>query len=323
GGDSYTIDLLPLGNPFGTNTASTGTTATFDLTAPGTYMFRATNNTTGCYEQISHTIAPYDLIDVVASATAPAICFGAAGELTITVSDYTGAYDYEVFRNDGISIVSGSGNTASGPLAITDPALVGGNYYVEVVGTEAPFCPATSGTVTIVSPSSELEVVPQQVASVTCTNDQGEILVDPSGGYAPYDIVLTNTTTSQVYNRNDVPSYLFTGLSAGVYEVRITDNGGCEIVENITLVEPDPIVTDINAAPMNLLCNEDTSASVWADLPTGGSGSYQYQLNIYDGSGTNILFTSGAQSSPTFTGLGAGIYSITVSDGWNCDVETP
>lgn len=323
GGDSYTIDLLPLGNPFGPKTASTGTTATFELTAPGTYMFRATNNTTGCYEQISHTIAPYDLIDVVASATAPAICFGDAGELTITVSDYTGAYDYEVFRNDGTSIVSGSGNTASGPLAITDPALVGGNYYVEVVGTEAPFCPATSGTVTIISPSSELDVVPQQVASVTCTNDQGEILVDPSGGYAPYDIVLTNTTTSQVYNRNDVPSYLFTGLSAGVYEVRITDNGGCEIVENITLVEPDPIVTDINAAPMNLLCNEDTSASVWADLPTGGSGSYQYQLNIYDGSGTNIVFTSGAQSSPTFTGLGAGIYSITVSDGWNCDVETP
>src|SRR5690606_22009259 len=135
---------------------------------------------------------------------------------------------------------------------------------------------------TIISPSAELEVVPLEVASVTCTNDQGEILIDPTGGYAPYDIVLTNTSTSQVYNMDNVPSYIFTGLSAGDYEVRVTDNGGCEIIENITLDLPDPIVTDINAAPMNLLCNDDTSASVWADLPTGGSGSYQYQLNIYD-----------------------------------------
>src|SRR5690606_2857109 len=121
GGDNYTFVLLPVGNAYGTIVPSsvTPTSASFELTAPGTYMFRATNNTTGCYEQISHTIAPYDLIDVMATATAPAICFGDAGELTITVSGYTGAYDYEVFRNDETSIVSGSGNTASGPLAIT------------------------------------------------------------------------------------------------------------------------------------------------------------------------------------------------------------
>ncbi len=35
-----------------------------------------------------------------------------------------------------------------------------------------------------------------------------------------------------------------------------------------------------------------------------------------------IDFSSGGQTSPTFNNLGAGIYSITVSDGWNCDVET-
>lgn len=326
GGDTYTFELLPAGNPYGSMTASTTTTATFDLTQPGSYTFRATNDTTGCYVETTHTIAPYDTIDVVATATAPAICFGDAGTIEIDVTGYTGPYDYEVFNADGTTTgVTGSGNTSTNPFEIPDPtsALIGGNYYVEIVGTNAPFCPAVSGTVNIVSPSSALDYTPQEVANVTCTNDQGEILINPTGGYAPYDIILTNTTTSEVYTMNDVPSYVFTGLSAGDYTVRVTDDGGCFEDRTITLIQPDPITADIDAAPIDLLCYGEESASVWADNVAGGSGSYVYQLNYYDASGTNIVFTTGEQSSNTFNGLGAGIYSITVSDGWNCGTETP
>ncbi|WP_306026650.1 MULTISPECIES: T9SS type B sorting domain-containing protein [unclassified Allomuricauda] len=326
GGDTYTFELLPVGNPFGSMTASTTTTATFDLTQPGSYTFRATNDTTGCYVETTHTIAPYDTIDVVATATSPAICFGDAGTIEINVSGYVGAYDYEVFQANGTTTgVTGSGNTSTNPFQIPDPtaALVGGNYYVEIVGTNAPFCPAVSGTITIVSPSSALDYTPQEVANVTCTNDQGEILIAPTGGYAPYDIVLTNTTTSQVYTMNNVASYVFTGLSAGDYTVSVTDNGGCTEDRTITLIEPTPITADIDAAPIDLLCYGAESASVWADNVAGGSGSYVYQLNYYDATGANIVFTTGEQSSNTFNGLGAGIYSITVSDGWNCGIETP
>ncbi|MCB0371415.1 MAG: T9SS type B sorting domain-containing protein [Muricauda sp.] len=325
GGHTYTFELLPVGNANGTLMSSTATTATFDLSVAGTYTFRATNDTTGCYEEITHTIAPYDTIDVVAVATAPAICFDDAGALEINVTGYTGAYDYEVFFSNGTTTgITGSGNTATNPLSITDPALVGGNYFVRVTETGTPFCVEDSNTITIVSPSSRLEVVPQQVADVTCTNDQGEILVAPTGGYAPYDIVLTNTTTAQVYTMNNVPSFVFTGLAAGAYEVQVTDNGGCTIMDNsLVLTEPLPITADIDAAPIDLTCYSDESASVWAYNVAGGEGVYQYQLNIYDATGTTIVFTSGAQGSDTFTGLGAGIYSITVSDGWNCGIETP
>ncbi|WP_127023384.1 T9SS type B sorting domain-containing protein [Flagellimonas beolgyonensis] len=326
GGDTYTFELLPTGNTQGTMTGSTATTATFDLTAPGTYTFRATNTTTGCFVEATHTIAPYDTIDVVATAIDPAVCFDDAGSLEINVTGYTGAYDYEVFRTDGTSILTGSGNTSTNPFMIPDPSslLVGGNYFVRVTETGSPFCIEDSNTITIISPSSPLAVTPQQVADVTCTNDQGEILVAPTGGYAPYDMVLTNTTTGQVYTMNDVTSYVFTGLSAGSYEVRVTDDQGCEIVDNsVTLVEPLPITAQIDAAPIDLDCYGDNSASVWAYNVSGGEGVYQYQLNYYDATGTNIVFTSGEQGNPTFTGLGAGIYSITVSDGWNCGMETP
>nr|WP_297784280.1 T9SS type B sorting domain-containing protein [uncultured Allomuricauda sp.] len=324
GGDTYTFELLPIGNPYGSMTASTGTTATFELTEPGSYTFRATNDTTGCYVETVHTIAPYDLIDVVATATSPAMCFGDAGTLEIDVTGYSGPYNYEVFNADGTTTgITGSGNTSTNPMSITDPLLVGGNYFVRVSQTAYPECIEDSNTITIISPSSALDYTPQEVANVTCTNDQGEILIAPTGGYAPYDIVLTNTTTSQVYTMNDVASYVFTGLSAGVYTVSVTDDGGCVEDRGITLLEPTPITADIDAAPIDLLCYGAESASVWAHNVTGGEGSYVYQLNYYDATGTNIVFTTGEQSSDTFTGLGAGIYSITVSDGWNCGVETP
>src|SRR5690606_23975148 len=171
-------------------------------------------------------------------------------------------------------------------------------------------------------PNSPLTVTATEVANVTCTNDLGEILVSPSGGYAPYDIELTHTTDpAQTNSVSDVSGYLFGGLSAGDYLVRVVDAQGCEFLSNVSLVEPLPIVTNINVSPVNLLCYGDTNGSVWADLASGGSGSYQYRLNRTDGSG-NIISSSAFQSGPTFIGLGAGTYSITVTDGWGCDVTT-
>lgn len=322
-GDTYTFLLLPVGNPNGSLTASTSTTATFELTAPGNYTFRATNDTTGCYQETTYSIAPYDLISVTAVASAPVTCFGDGnGAIDITVSGYSGGYAYEVFDNSNNSITTGVGNTATNPLTIS--GLSGGNYYVRVTETDAgsSLCDDDSNVVTIVSPDIPLTVTSTEVANVACTNDQGEILVDASGGYPPYDIVLTNTTLGQSYTQNNVSSFNFTGLSAGNYTVQVTDDQGCVINDALTLVEPSPITADITATPTTLACYGDTNAVITAINETGGSGNYNYQLNEYDATGTTIAFTSGVQSSPIFAGLGAGIYSITVSDGWNCDVET-
>ncbi|MEJ2161743.1 MAG: T9SS type B sorting domain-containing protein [Robiginitalea sp.] len=116
---------------------------------------------------------------------------------------------------------------------------------------------------------------------------------------------------------------MFTGLSAGDFTVLITDAEGCVYNDAITLVEPLPITADITATPTSLACYGDENATVSAINVLGGEGSYNYQLNVYDATGTTIVFTSGTQPSPDFENLGAGIYSITVSDGWNCGVETP
>lgn len=324
--NTYAFELLPVGNPAGSLTTNpTNVTATFELTQPGSYTFRITDNATGCYiDTAPYDIAPYDLIDVVAAPTAPAICFGDTnGALEINVTGYTGAYDYEVFNASGVTTgVTGSANTSTGPFPIS--GFPGGNYFVRITQTANPLCVEDSNTITIASPDMALAATPIEVANVTCANNLGEIEVSPTGGFAPYDIQLTNTTTAQVYNVSNVVSFVFSGLSAGSFDVEIIDDAGCRITPPVpTLVAPSFITATIAGGPAMLTCFGDTNGSVSATA-SGGSGVYQYQLNIYANMGDTVpISSSGFQSSDTFNNLGAGAYSITVSDGWNCDNETP
>src|SRR5690606_9689134 len=210
-GDTYSFELLPVGNTNGSVVATsvTATSAQFELYNPGNYTFKVTNDTTGCYELIQHEILPFDLIDVVAVATLPAVCFDDVGTLEFTVSGNAGAYSYEVFRTDNTLIGTGLGS-GNGIQTFTHPDLVGGNYFVRVAQTDHPDCSEDSNVITIVSPNSPLTVTASEVANVTCTNDQGEIIVTPTGGYAPYDIELTHTTDpAQTYFVSDVSGYLF------------------------------------------------------------------------------------------------------------------
>ncbi|MEO0901611.1 MAG: hypothetical protein AAFY00_06155, partial [Bacteroidota bacterium] len=207
---------------------------------------------------------------------------------------------------------------------LTISNLPGGNFYIQVRQTANPLCIEDSNVFTIASPDAPLLATPVEVANVTCANNLGEIEVSPTGGYPPYDIILTNTTTGQPpYTVTDVTSFVFSGLSAGSYTVQITDDNGCTITPPVPdLVQPTPITADITATPTALACYGDTNATVSAINVINGRGVYQYQLNIYDPTGTTIVSSSSLQSSSDFNNLGAGIYSITVSDGWSCDVET-
>nr|WP_298996157.1 T9SS type B sorting domain-containing protein [uncultured Allomuricauda sp.] len=322
--NSYTYTLLPLGNTLGTLTSTpTNTTGVFELTAPGSYTFRVTDTSTNCYvDTAPYEIAPFDLIDVVATPTAPVTCFGNAdGAAEINITGYSGTFDFEVFNADGTTTgITGSGNTATSPMPI--PNLPGGNFFIRITQTANPLCAEDSNVFTIVSPSALLDASPVEVANVTCANNLGEIEVSPTGGYAPYDVVLTNTTTTQVYTATDVTSIVFSGLSEGTFDVEITDNNGCVINRPVQLTQPIPITADITATPTTLVCYGDTNATVSAINVVNGRGVYLYQLNIYDATGTTIVSSSGTQSSADFNNRGAGIYSITVSDGWSCDVET-
>ena len=158
-----TLALLPAGNPNGSLTGTpTNTSAVFELSAPGSYVFRITDDATGCFVETTYDVVPFERAEVLASPLSPTVCFGdATGELTIAVSNYTGTYDYEVFVADGTpASIAGSGDTANNPLTIT--GLSGGNYFVRITQTGAPFCQEDSNVVTIVSPDAALTSAVQQ-----------------------------------------------------------------------------------------------------------------------------------------------------------------
>jgi len=270
--------------------------------------------TTGCYiATLPYTVAPFNNIDVVATATAPVTCFGDAnGALQINVSGYTGPYSYNVKNSLGASIATGSGDTAVNPLLIN--GFTAGNYTVEVTETGSPYCIKESNVVTIASPSASLNLTASETSNVTCTNDKGTITAIATDGWGSYQFELTGTKYVP-YSSNGT----FTNLSAGNYTVTVRDLYGCIASTNVILVIPAPINATATPSTTALSCFGDQNASITVSNVTGGQGSnYTYTLNMI----APITTSSGPQTSPVFNNLGAGTYNVTVNDGYSCTFTT-
>lgn len=308
-----------------TNTiTSTNNPETFTGLEVGNYQVTITNLDTGCTIETVHTIDDPDVIKVTATKLTDELCLNDGvddGSFSVAISNYSGPYDYQVYDIDDnpLAGMGGSGDTGT-PLVISN--LPGGSYYVRITETNAPLCDDDSNIITVLAPSDPITATITEESNVSCSNDQGSILVDPTGGEGPYTIRLENTITSQVYTETGVEAFLFENLSAGDFHVTVTDALGCVLSDNITLIRPDDIVAGISATALS--CFNDNTASVTATVdPRNISPVYQYRLNVYDDiSGSNLISTSVAQASPTFNGLAAGFYSITVTDEVNCSDET-
>jgi gliding motility-associated-like protein len=84
----------------------------------------------------------------------------------------------------------------------------------------------------------------------------------------------------------------------------------------VPLVLPTPIAFTTTTTNAALSCKGDRTASISVSLPTGGQGTnYLYTLNT---TSATPMISSGPQADPVFTNLGAGTYTVTVTDGWGC-----
>ena len=108
----------------------------------------------------------------------------------------------------------------------------------------------------------------------------------------------------------------FSGLSAGTYTVNVRDAGGCIVSETITLVEPTPITATFTPSTTTLACFGDQDASITITNVIGGQGSnYSYTLNTI----LPTASSSGPQTTNVFNNLGPGTYSVTITDGYDCE----
>ena len=93
-----------------------------------------------------------------------------------------------------------------------------------------------------------------------------------------------------------------TGLTPGTYTVTVTDAASRTATANVTITEPDTLLSNIVAT--NITCNGSNNGSIVL-APTGGVAPYTYLWN-------NSATTS------SLTGLSAGTYSVTITDANGC-----
>ncbi|MEP7093366.1 MAG: T9SS type B sorting domain-containing protein, partial [Flavobacterium sp.] len=291
------------------------TTGNFTGLLVGQYIITALNPTTGCSIQKAHYVNEPNTFDLSVVKTGDVVCYGSnEGAVSITLIDNVtnptneaGAFTYTV---TGPVPSSGSSATA-GPLNLT--GLTAGQYTVSATLSNSPFCPVTA-TFTISQPDAVLSISETHTA-ITCIsgNNDGSISVTATGGWAGgYEYQLENSTGIVLAWS---ATHDFTNLTADSYTIRVRDTKGCIASTIVSLVIPTPIV--ITTSPNVLLtCFGDKNGTITATNVTGGQGSnYLYTLNIV--SATPVI-VSGPQTSPVFTDLGTGTYSITVTDGYNC-----
>ncbi len=303
GSGNFEFVLLPGGTP----QAST----IFDITAPGTYYFRVNDLDTGCFFLTApFVVAPFDIIEAQLSTLNDVDCFeNASGTLSLNVTNYTGSYTYEVLDSTGaLTGISGTGTTTVNPLIIT--GVNGGNYTVTVTATDSPFCTTVSNSSAVETPVSPVAVVATETYNVTCDNNQGIITAVGSGGTPPYEFELTGPVTV-----NFSPTATFTDLVAGSYTVTVRDANDCEETDTVLLEVPDPIAATFTESTTQVACFGDQTATITVTNVTGGQGAdYNYTLNRISPNPS----TFGPQSSNVFSNLGAGVYTITIGDTYNC-----
>jgi len=275
----------------------------------GTYTVTITDSTTLCTEDVE-VVVPEAALPSFTTTPSAVTCFGDnTGSFELNVSGYSGPYNYEVFDSTSTSVFGVvSANTSINPILVT--GLISGTYTVVITETASPFCSNTSSVI-ISSPADPLALVISETSNVTCDDDSGTITAIASGGWGTFEYELTGTATVP-YSTNGT----FTNLSAGTYTVNVRDAGGCIVSENITLDIPTPITTTVTASTTMLSCFGDSNATITANATSGGAGTgYMYTLNMI----SPTVSSSGPQTSPTFTDLGAGTYQIVVNDGYNCE----
>lgn len=271
-----TIDLTPIGGtaPY-TYLWNTGAT-TQGLTglSAGTYSVIITDHN-GCEVTASATITaptPLSLSSLVSTPN----CFGASdGVIDITATGGTLPYSF-------------SWNTGATTEDIT--GLVAGTYELTV--TDFNGCVATF-TTDLIDP---LELITSgTVTNVSCfALSDGAIDITPGGGTPPYTYNWdTGATTEDL-----------TGLSAGTYQVTVTDSKGCEVV--LTSVVNEPAALNVALVPTSISCNGVIDGEINTTV-TGGTAPYSY------------LWNTGA-TTKDLAGLPTGTYTLVVTDHNGCEL---
>jgi len=325
-----TTSLLPPANcgaqvsVTGSNIPCLSTTGTLTLTATlgippfaydvrlgGSSVSTGTVNTLNVPQVVSGLAAGTYTVVITASTGFSATAQATVVQLlppvigAVTASDYGGFGVSCESANDGSATASVTGGLppytyvwSSGSTVIQATGLTVGTYSLTV--TDANTCTATA-TVTLTEP--EAVSIAFVVTDITCFGRRdGTITVQATGGIPPYRYSLNNGGLQ--------PSNVFSGLSSGVFTIRVEDASGCETSETIVVNAPAPLEVDLSG-PQTIALGDSATLEVLANVPADSIQSIIWGPPL-DSTDCTVCFTQGIAPFVTTT------YSVTVVTNGGC-----
>jgi gliding motility-associated-like protein len=259
------------------NDPSAQTSQTATILTAGNYFVTVTDNN-GCSRVTTAIVSQPNPITLAFSVT-NANCGINNGTASVTASGGTGAYTY-------------LWNDASAQTTSTASVLSAGSYSVIVKDNNN--C-SQSGVVLVSSGSSISLTV--SINKVNCKNgNDGSATVSVTGGFAPYFYLWSDAAAQTTSTAS--------GLVAGTYNVKVTDNAGCAQIVSVIVYEPSALWVTPTAT--NTICGNSKGEIALTTM--GGTQPYAYSWNT-------------GQTSDALTNVKAGTYVVVVNDANSCSVR--
>jgi len=246
----------------------------------GTYTCQVTDGN-GCMTTGTTTVTQPPAFNLSLSSM-PSSCGGSTGYTNASLTGGTTPYTY-----------TWSPGTCTSTSYLS---LAAGLYTCSVADVNG--C-STSSTVAV--NNSGAPTITESQVNVLCYGaSTGRDTVKPTGGTTPYTYSWSNGATTQTV----------TGLAAGSFTVKVTDQVGCSQFDLVNITQPSTALT-ITGTITNVSCNGGVNGAVQLASNEGGTAPYNYSWN------------PGGSTAAIASGLAAGTYTSYVTDANGCVTINP